>query len=305
MDVRRLSTISGDYPSEPGFQSQSEALSRLLERLTGLIRRQYLLIVIGVAFTTVIGGVYLMTTPAVYSARAKLLIDSVKVRAAQQQIVPIGYAPIDFSEIMTQVEVLKSDSIALSVIKKFHLTEDPAFVGRTEHGLLQALFKPLTDLFGSAAVELPDTRSESDLTRAALGTLRAQRTVANVKDTYVMDVGYTATNPDLAAKMANALADAYIDDQLESKYQTTRRANVWLLDRIKELRTQAAAADSAVFDYKEKNKIVDVGTRLLDDDQVTQLNLQLVTARTHMADTEARLNRINEIMKQDVPDAGT
>ena len=145
-----------------------------------------------------------------------------------------------------------------------------------------------------------------------MGTLRAQRTVSRVADTYVLDIGYKAFDPDLAAKMANALADAYIDDQLDSKYQTTRRANVWLLDRIKELRAQAAAADRAVFDYKEKNKIIDVGggapssnARLLDDDQVAQLNLQLVSARTHLADTEARLDRINEIMKQDVADAGT
>ena len=129
--------------AEPGFQSQSEALSRLLERLTGLVRRQYLLIVIIIAFTTAIGGVYLMTTPAVYSAHAKLLIDSGKVRAAQQQMVPYNtYVPVDFSEIMTQVEVLKSDNIALSVIKNLHLTENPAFVGKTEQGRLQALFGP-------------------------------------------------------------------------------------------------------------------------------------------------------------------
>src|SRR6516165_232838 len=111
MDVRRLSTIQSDYQTEP-FQSQSEALSRLLERLTGLIRRQYLLIIIIVAFTTAIGGVYLMTTPAVYSAHAKLLIDSGKIRAMQQQMVPYNmYVPVDFSEVLTQVEVLKSDGI--------------------------------------------------------------------------------------------------------------------------------------------------------------------------------------------------
>jgi succinoglycan biosynthesis transport protein ExoP len=306
MDVRRFSTIQGDYQTDP-LQSQSEALSRLLERLTGLVRRQYLLIVVIVAFTTAIGGVYLMTTPAVYSAHAQLLIDSSKMRAVQQQMVPYNtYVPVDYSEILTQVEVLKSDSIALNVIKNLHLTENPAFVGRTEQGLLQTLFGGVKSLFGAVAVQLPDVRSESELSRSALGTLRAQRTVSRVGETYVMDVGYTAHNADLAAKMANALADAYIDDQLDSKYQTTRRANVWLLDRIKDLRAQAAAADRAVFDYKQENKIVDMGgSRLLDDDQITQLNGQLVIARTHMAETEARLDRINEIMKQDIPDAGT
>jgi succinoglycan biosynthesis transport protein ExoP len=301
MDVRRLSTIQGDYQTDP-FQSQSEALSRLLERLTGLIRRQYLLIVIIVAFTTAIGGVHLMTTPAVYSAHAQLLIDSNKVRALQQQMVPFSSygTPVDYSEVMTQVEVIRSDSIALAVIKNLHLTEDFAFVGRTEQGLLQALFGRLKNLFGGVAVQVPDPRSDSELTRVALGTLRAQRTVSRVGDTYAIDVGYTAFNPDLAAKMANALADAYIDDLLDSKFQTTRRANSWLLDRVKELRLQAAAADRAIFDYKEENKIDEV-----DDGQVTQLNSQLIAARTRMAEIEAHLDRLNEIMKQEVPDAGT
>ena len=141
-----------------------------------------------------------------------------------------------------------------------------------------------------------------------MGTYLAQRTVNRVGETYVLDIGYTALNPNLAAKMANAIADAYIEDQLETKYQTTRRANVWLQDRIKELRAQAAAADRAVSDYKEKNKIIDLGgggTRLLGEEQVAQLNAQLISARTATADAKARLDRINEIMNQDVPDAGT
>ena len=140
-----------------------------------------------------------------------------------------------------------------------------------------------------------------------MGTFLSQRSIARVGQTYVLDIGYTALDPDLAAKMANAIADAYIDDQFEAKYQTTRISNVWLQDRIKDLRAQAEAADRAVSDYKEKNKIIDVGGpgRLLGDEQVTQLNAQLINVRAATAEAKARLDRINEIMKQDVPDAGT
>ena len=141
----------------------------------------------------------------------------------------------------------------------------------------------------------------------------AQRDVTRVAQTYVLDISYTAGNPNLAAKMANALADAYIDDQLDAKYQNTRRANKWLQDRIKDLRTQAEAADLAVFDYKKKNKIIDLSggsatdssSHFLDTDQVVQLNAQVINARGALADATARLDRIDDIMKQDVPDAGT
>ena len=293
MDAPRVSPITTDYQAERGFQGQSGGLSQLLEQFIGLVRRQYLIIIIITAFTMALGVAYLMTTPPIYTAHAKLVIDSGKARTTQLAV-PGIYFPVDFAEIATQVEIAKSDSLGLNVVKDQHLTNNPAFVGGT----------------GS-----PDARSESELTRTALRTLMAQRTITRIGETYVLDIGYTARNPDLAAKMANAIGDAYIDDQLNAKYQSTRRANVWLEDRIKELRAQAAAADLAVYEYKEKNKIIDLraagtGTtdlsvRLLGDEQVQQLNAQVILARAGTAEAKARLERIKEIMSQDVPDAGT
>jgi succinoglycan biosynthesis transport protein ExoP len=111
--------------------------------------------------------------------------------------------------------------------------------------------------------------------------------------------------------MANAIADFYIDDKLDTKYQHTRRANKWLMDRIKDLRAQAEAADVAVLDYKRKNNIVDISgdiassSHLLDDDRVSQINSQLMQAQAAVTDTRARLDGINEVMKDDVPDAVT
>ena len=81
MDAPRLSPIQNDYQTERGFQGQSDVLSHLLEQLIGLVRRQYLLIIVIIAFTMALGVVYLMTTPAIYTAHAKLMIDSGKARA--------------------------------------------------------------------------------------------------------------------------------------------------------------------------------------------------------------------------------
>jgi len=303
----RFATDQNAYQTETGLQTQSDSLSRLLDQLFGLLRRQYLLIISVALLAVALGAVYLLTTPPVYTSHAKIVIDTNKTRALQQQTGPIIYfQTMDISSIMTQVELLKSDGIALAVVKGQRLAEDPTFVGGGELGIFGRVS---ASLFGRSE-KLPDTRSETERTQAAVGKLLAQRTVARVSDTYVLDIGYSAANPELAAKMANAIANAYIDAQLDSKYQTAQRANSWLQDRIKDLRAQAAAADRAIFDYKEKNKIVDVsgGTssgRLLDDDQVVQLNSQLIVARVSAAEAKARLDRITEIMSQDVPDAGT
>ena len=126
--------------------------------------------------------------------------------------------------------------------------------------------------------------------------------------TYVLDIAYTSLDPGRSATIANAIADAYIVDQLESKYQATRRASHWLQDRIKELRQQASDADRAVQAYKEKNNIVTVGggsdnSRLLGEQQVEELNSQLSTARAAGEEAKARLERIEQVLRRDAPDS--
>ena len=171
------------------------------------------------------------------------------------------------------------------------LTEHPEFAG-TGGGLLGRIL----GFFGPSEVQ-----SEEAETRRALAAFLAKRSVTRVGRTYVLDIGFTSLNPGGSAAVANAIADAYIVDQLESKYQTTRRASRWLQDRIKELRQQASDADRAVLDYKEKNKIIAVGgnsssggPRLLGEQQLEDLNAQLGSARAAAQEAKARLERITE-----------
>ena len=276
------------------------SISDLIEQTIGFARRQLPIFVFILACSLVLGIVYLFTAPARYTAHAMLLIDSSRLRVLQQQQGPVGDIPLDTAQVETQVEILKSENIGLAVVKELHLTEDPEFT-KASGGILGFVF----NLFASS-----EAQSEEQLTRKALRTFLQGRSVSRVGRTYVLDIGFTSLSASRANGIANAIADAYIVDQLEAKYQATRRAGAWLQDRIKELRTQASTADRAVLDYKEQNKIVDVGggsavggVRLLGEQQLGELNTQLGTARAATVDAKARLERITEVMKRDVPDA--
>jgi succinoglycan biosynthesis transport protein ExoP len=120
---------------------------------------------------------------------------------------------------------------------------------------------------------------------------------------YVIEIAFQSENPERAAQIANAVADAYIVDSLEAKYQASRRAATWLQDRLNELRSQASAADRAVVDFKAKNNIVDAGGRLLNEQQLSEVNSSLTIARATTAEAEARLDRINEILRNSKDDA--
>ena len=114
--------------------------------------------------------------------------------------------------------------------------------------------------------------------------------------TYAIEIDFNSLSPKRAAQVANAVADAYITDAFEAKYQTTRRAAGWLQERLKELREEATNAERAVVDYKVKNKIVDTGGRLMNEQQLGELNSALVQARAMTTETKARLDRVQDIL---------
>ena len=132
-----------------------------------------------------------------------------------------------------------------------------------------------------------------------MNAFESRLTVSRVGMTYVIEIDFQSTNPDRAAQIANAVADGFIADQLEAKYQTIRRATAWLQDRLNELRGQASAAEHAVVEYKAKNNIVDTGGHLMGEQQLTELNTALVKARADAAEARARLDRISQILRTD------
>ncbi len=85
---------------------------------------------------------------------------------------------------------------------------------------------------------------------------------------------------DKAATIANAFADAYIEDQLQAKFEATRRASEWLQQRIGELRQQASDAYKAVQDFKSENSIIiGVDGKLASEVELDQLGIALAKAR--------------------------
>lgn len=286
-------------PSSEINRDYAEAESSPAQTLTSyveIIRRQFPTIVAIVSACVIVGLLYLFTAAPQFTSSASMVIDTRKVQLFQQQSV-LGDIAVDSATVETQVEILKSENISLAVIRELHLTEDPEFTG-TGGGVLGSVLDFVGGLFSDG-----HAWSEFELTRKALERFEKNRTIKRLGLTYVMEIGFTSKDPAKAARIANGIADAYIVDQLEAKYQATRRASVWLQDRIKELRTQASAAQKAVVDFKTANNIVDAGGRLMNEQQLAEVNSQLIMAHAATAEAKARLDRMNDIQKQEIPDA--
>jgi succinoglycan biosynthesis transport protein ExoP len=295
------SRLVGNQPPKPN--KQPDFASELLEPCLGFLRRQYWVFIAITLSCLGLSVAYLLVSPAEYTASAVLLIDSNNARILQPQQAS-GDLPLDTDLVETQVEILKSDKIAAVVIKDNHLTEDPEFV-EPEGGVFSRFL-------GLPSLGAPNDQSEAVRIGNAWATFLKRRSIARIGRTYALVVSYTSYNPTRAATIANSIASAYIVDQLDSKYEATKRASDWLQDRIKELEAQALAADRAVLTFKETNNIVDIGegtgglggsARLIENRQLAELSTQLMQARVATSEARARLNRINDLLKLDLRDA--
>jgi polysaccharide biosynthesis transport protein len=285
-----------------GNAAPSEIISpaELVTSFKRFIRRQFPVILFVFLLTNGLGVLYLLNAPRMYTAQASMIIDTRKVQLFQQQA-PIGDNMIDTGMVDSQVEIMKSGNIALAVIEQLHLAGDPEFVGGG--GAFGALLGWVSSLFGHGAPQ-----SQYELTRRAAEIFASRLSVRRVGFSYIIQIGFESLDPQRAADIANAVADAYVVDQLNAKFEATRRAGVWLQDRLRELRDQAATAERAVVEFKAKHNIVSTGGSdrpLVDQQQVAELNSQLVIARTQVAEAQARFDRIEAVLRTDAPNVAT
>lgn len=273
-----------------------------LKYIFAAIRRQWKFIAGAALVGSLIGVLYATTSVPLYTTTTSILLDRRQVRAVQDvsAVTDIGVdAPIIAD---SQVEVLKSERIALAVVDQLNLVNDPTFWTREGWLLTRArrwIDQAIRNLSGILGKEpVPDVVRQQEARRwAAAYRLLGNTAISRLGKTYVITLSYTGTNADQASHIANAYVEAYLADQLEAKGDVTRRANSWLLGRLNELRQQVVDSDLAVQEFRASNNLIAVGGQLVSDLQLSELNTQLVVARGDVARTGARLDRIRSVIE--------
>jgi len=274
-----------ERPSSGNRQMKASNVSLLdtVDAFLRIIRRQLPIIIGSIALTAAIGLIYAATASRSYTAAALLIADLKRLQLSQS----FGEAAIDPVELESTVEIFKSESVLLPVVKSLRLAERPEF---RAVGSLQKLTGTATPV------------TEQVATRRALEALRLSLGVARVGRTRVIEISYKDSDPNFAALVVNTLADSYIADQLEAKSEAARQASVWLQARIDDLARQAAAQEQAVVQFKSDNNIIDAGGRLMNEQQLAEIASKLGNARAATADARVKLERLQSILEKDRKD---
>lgn len=283
-----------------------------LDRVAGIMRRQWKVVLAATIVGMALGVTYLWFATPLYQAANQILIDQSDA-GMTTQVTGITDSSQADAEIMSQVELLGSEGVAGNAVDALNLTADPAFMasGKTLKGQIQGLFKallaPLQKLKhstastgGTAGMAPVPAQTPRDV---AINILQGNTNVTRVKGTYLLEVDYNDPDPVRATKIANALAAGYLADQLNSKYLATRSASDWLQQRMEELSKESVAADEAVQKFRSDNNLQTANGQLLTDQQVSQLNTSLVAAQNATAQAKAKLDQITSILAANDPNA--
>ncbi|AWN40552.1 polysaccharide biosynthesis tyrosine autokinase [Methylobacterium durans] len=284
-------------PADAGGAFHPLSLLKFARR-QALVIASVLLIALGIATT------YILLASPIYLGKSSLLLDTRRLQIFQQQSF-VSEVNFDQPVVDSQIEIVKSEAIARSVVENLRLDDDPEFTGQPSRlvGFIKSAL-PNWLLVRLAERNAPSaTNAADERLQAAIRHLRTNLVVQRVRLTYVIDIGFASRDAAKAVAVANAVAEAFIADQTQTKQSTTKRAAAWLQERMIELREQAVVADRAVQDFKTKNNIVQIGGTSLDEQKLTQLTTQLVTAREQTADTRAKVERVTEMLASRTPDA--
>ncbi len=224
--------------------------------------------------------VVVLNLKPVYSAKATLLIEAQQAKAVKiDEVYGINSAQQEYY--LTQFEILKSRSIAETVIDGLQLAQHPDFIatpGLKERVLALAPFLALAE---------PALSDEETIARAREQLVQAfteRLSIEPVRKTQLVNILFESHDAKLSAAVANAIGEAYIDGQLAAKMGITQKANDWLGGRLGELRLKLDESEKALQEFRIREGLVDVaGVRSLGSQELERLGQDVTQARTKKA----------------------
>jgi len=287
---------------------EGRADTDLRELFRKIWRRKGTLIGVTMLGSIVAALVLLQMTPQ-FTSTATVMIDPRKDTVVNVEAVLSGL-PADQESIESEIEVLRSRSLAERVIQKLQLFESPEYNSRLvpETGFQNFLkaIHPRSLIPNSVLEWLDLATSDTVLTEEQL--LEKERIsvidahlkklgVGRIGRSRVIAISITLADPALAASVANTVGDLYIVEQLEAKFEATRRATEWLDERLTGLRASVQKSERAVEAYRRTSGLTEGENVTFASQQATELNSQLILARSKRAEAQARLQQVAQLLR--------
>ncbi|HEY2964580.1 MAG TPA: polysaccharide biosynthesis tyrosine autokinase, partial [Pyrinomonadaceae bacterium] len=300
-----------------GVDPSAEAEVHLLDYWRAVRKRLWLVISI-VVLVTMLSIIYVARKPDIYQAGARVQVD-LENNAALVGKTPYVFGPTnDPVYFNTQLQILVSPGLMRRVVKTLDLEHNPDFF-KGNSTQKRSTWQTIKSMAGFGRVEKPDSNtkpkdelqlrtvaaasSHEDLAEAKrlspyvgaiLGGLRVEpvkETRGLYKETRLIDISFTHSDPEVASKVVNAIAETYVYNNLEKKSETNMTTGDFLQKRIAELQQQIRSDEERLVNYSKNNQIISLdANQNTVVERLAGLNRQLLDAENARILAESQYN---------------
>ena len=262
MEFNRNSVAGYGVPSQD---------SLLRDYLRILIKSKWVVITTVLLFVSVVTISTLRTTP-IYEAVGSIAInkmDPVTFNLKDSSSSVDYYDPADLD---TEVRILKSDLLALQVIRQLNLDKQP------EGGNKTASLGLMTD----------GMQPDSAKTSAALSDFKSNLQVSLVPNTRIIEIRYHSPDKNLAARVVNTLANTYVEQNFKTRFESTMQASDWLSKQLVDLQIKVETSQEKLVKYQKEHEILGIDEKQnITTAKLDELNRELTTAESVRMEKES------------------
>ncbi|BDU40573.1 GumC family protein [Vibrio nigripulchritudo] len=263
-----------------------------LSKYIQLVKRNLLAIVVFAVFVTACVTFYVLTITPEFKATSTLLIENQQKKVISiEQVVGVDTSKQEYYQ--TQYEIIRSNRIAEKVISDLGIgvieSANNAISNSGEPSGLKAFIKnaketvynlPVLSNYIKKPLPVLDEQLEDSHRQRVLREFKSNLSVTPVKNTQLVHITFLSKDPLMAANVANAVGEAYIQNHVESQLEANQQASIWINSRLGELQLQLQASELKLAQFMEREGLVDAaGIDSLATTELTNLTNQLSEAR--------------------------
>lgn len=267
-----------------------------------ILRRRLSVVIVTITVLMSLVVAFIWIAPPLYTASSQIVFDT-RLPHNSIDIRPnLPEQPPDPAFMLSEVDVIRSRSLAKRVIEELHLDQNPDFNSSLRpDGTVTALLKrylPERWLFVKAAAspEIQRDRLVDDFQRKVKAALNPRSQTVNVS--------FKARQPQLAADVVNALINLYLVSRMEDRLNNAKRATMWLTEQIQKLKDQAEQSAQAVETYRATHNLFEASRETLISKQIGELDARLTEAGIARQTAEANLMQVHGMLYPPPPGVG-
>jgi len=290
--------------SEAQYDAPGQEAGVDLRKYLGLLLKHRLLIIGCVILVVVLGAVQTFLTTPIYRASATLRIN----RDAPQVVSVDNFQPGDggqtYEFYQTQFEILKSRSLAERVVTSADLYEDEQFLSAGV-GSVWSNLKSLVFGAQKAVAATPETNVDLNARKqAATGKVMGGLSLQPVNNSAIIRISFDSPNPQVAQKVVNAIADSYVEGNLDNTAVNSTYARTFLQQQLDELKPKLEQSEKNLVAYADANDITDGGDgKALSETDLASANTDLTNAAKKRLQLELQLQQVQSTPAGSVPPA--